>query len=337
MSILNKLIVASIPLVPRSVVRRVADRYIAGEHLAEAITLVGDLNAQGMTATLDVLGESIQNLSEADRAVDEYLQALEQLASHGLDSGVSLKPSQFGLHLDEAAGAEKILKVVKKAHELGIFVRLDMEDHPLTTPTLDLYRTLRDSYGMEVGVVVQAYMRRTFDDVMTLIDEGQTNIRLCKGIYIEPRRIAYKSFDMVRENFVFVLEHALKRGAFVGIATHDEWLVWQADRIIRENNIPPSQYEFQMLLGVDDEMHTLLADRGHSLRLYVPYGVEWYAYSSRRLRENPQVARYVAENFFRTIFSAIGDMGKAPQAIPAPESITPRVPNPDIERENQRT
>lgn len=324
MSIINKLIVASLPLVPKSIVRRIADRYIAGEQLSGAISLVGELNARGITATLDVLGESIQSLGEADRAVDEYLQALEQLATHGLKSGVSLKPSQFGMHLDEAAGAANILTVVKRAQELGIFVRLDMEDHPLTTPTLDLYRTLRDSYGMEIGVVVQAYMRRTFDDVMTLIDEGETNIRLCKGIYIEPRRIAYKSFDMVRENFVFVLEHALKRGAFVGIATHDEWLVWQADRIIRENNIPPTQYEFQMLLGVDNEMHTLLQDRGHSLRLYVPYGVEWYAYSSRRLRENPQVARYVAENFFRSIFKAIGGIGSPPRVIAAPKSITPR-------------
>lgn len=300
-SLLNRLVVHSIRFMPKMLVRRFAARYIAGDTLDDAVALVKDLNRRGIMATLDVLGESIHDLKDAERAVGEYERALAAIQAHGLDCNVSLKPSQFGLHLAPEAAHRHIEGLVARAGAQGNFVRIDMEDSSLTQATLDLYRDLRLKHPGRVGTVVQAYLRRTFEDVMALIADGPTNLRLCKGIYVEPRELAWKAFDIVRENFVAVLEAALDRGAYLGIATHDEWLFFQADRIIRARGLDPTRFEFQMLLGVDEEMQDLILARGYRLRLYVPYGPEWYAYSVRRLRENPQVAMYVAQAFFERL------------------------------------
>ena len=300
-SLLNRFVVFALRFVPKPIVRLFAGRYIAGDTLEDAVALVKSLNARGIMATLDVLGESITDPSDGDIAVAAYLKALDAIQANGLDCNVSLKPSQFGLHMDVPTATERIRAVARRAAELGNFVRIDMEDVPLTTATLTLYRALRGEVGGHIGTVVQAYLRRTLDDVLALIEEGPTNLRLCKGIYIEPRAHAYKAFDIVRDNYIYVLKEALSRGAYVGIATHDEWLFFHADRIVRELGLDPQRFEFQMLLGVDDQLQELILARGYRLRLYVPYGLEWYAYSMRRLRENPQVAMYIIEGFFKRL------------------------------------
>lgn len=296
---LNRLIVESLRFVPKGLVYRFASRYIAGDTLEDAVALVKDLNKRGIMATLDVLGEGITSLGEAEVAVNEYMKALDAIQAHGLNCNVSLKPTQFGMSLDPEVANTHITKIVARAAELQNFVRIDMEDTPYTQLTLDLYRQLRQVYPGRVGTVVQAYLRRTIDDVLSLIQEGATNLRLCKGIYIEPRHHAWKNFDIVRENYTYVLEEALKRGAYIGIATHDEWLFFQADRIIKQLGLEPHQFEFQMLLGVDKELQDLMLARGYRLRLYVPYGVNWYPYSMRRLRENPQIAFHIIKNLFQ--------------------------------------
>jgi len=303
-SIINQLVVFVLGFVPKFIVRRFAGRYIAGDSLSEAVALVKDLNQRGIIATLDVLGEGIDDISQGDAALGDYQQALAAIKEHNLDCNVSLKPTQFGLHLDEAKAGERIRSIVAQAAEMNNFVRIDMEDAPVTTATIDLYRQLRADYEGHVGTVVQAYLRRTIDDVQALMADGPTNLRLCKGIYVEPRDIAYKDFDTVRDNFIFVLQTALEGGAYIGIATHDEWLFFHADRLIRQMGLKPDQFEFQMLLGVDEKLQDLIIERGYRLRLYIPYGVEWYAYSMRRLREAPHVAMYIIEGFLRRLFGA---------------------------------
>ncbi|MDQ5830559.1 MAG: proline dehydrogenase family protein, partial [Actinomycetota bacterium] len=194
-------------------------------------------------------------------------------------------------------------EIVEYAGARGRFVRVDMEDSPYTAVTLDIVVDLHRRHE-NVGAVIQAYMRRSLDDVCRLVEAGVT-VRLCKGIYDEPRRIAYKDFDTVRQNYIFLLDELLKGGTYVGIATHDEFLIWHALRLIHQLEVPEDRYEFQMLLGVDEELRGILVGAGHKLRVYVPFGEEWFEYSSRRLKENPKIAGYVAKDVLGSVASAI--------------------------------
>jgi proline dehydrogenase len=231
--------------------------------------------------------------------VRDYLQALEEIARERLDSNISVKLTQFGLKLDFAFCLEKVRALVQRARELKNFVRIDMEDTSCTTDTLRIYDALRREFD-NVGIVVQAYLRRTLNDVRELMKNGTpTNFRLCKGIYIEPRELAYRDDDLVNNNFTLVLREILRRHAYVGIATHDERLVWEAMRLIDELMVPKTAYEFQMLLGVDEQLRDIILAAGHRLRIYVPFGKQWYAYSVRRLKENPQIAGHVIKNMFK--------------------------------------
>jgi proline dehydrogenase len=291
MSAFNRVLVTGLPLVPKPIVRRVASRYVAGETLADAIRVIQDLNGKGAMATLDVLGEEVSERGMATAAVEEYLRALEAIDREKIDSNVSIKPTMLGLKIDEGFCHENIARIVETAKRYGNFVRIDMEDSSTTDATLRIYRDLHARYG-NVGCVLQAYMRRTLSDIDGLPDPGG-NARICKGIYVEPRRIAWKGFDTVRANYVQALDKLIARGVYVGIATHDEYLACAATALIDKHGLKRDRYEFQMLLGVDQELRGILLEAGHRLRVYVPYGRDWYPYSIRRLRENPEVARHV--------------------------------------------
>ena len=295
MSLVTGAIVRTLPLMPRPLVWRVARRYVAGPSLADAVATVQRLNAEGAMATLDVLGEEVTDPGKATAAVDEYLRALDAIVAERLDSNVSIKPTMFGLKIDEALCAGNVERLVAAARERGIFVRIDMEDRTTTDFTLRVYRDLQARYG-NVGVVLQAYMRRTLADVDALPRDG-ANVRLCKGIYVEPREVAWKGYETVRGAFVAALEKLLSRGVYTGIATHDEYLVAAAVALADELGVPRERHEYQMLYGVDDELRRILVARGHRLRVYVPYGRDWYLYSLRRLRENPAIAGHVTRAF----------------------------------------
>ena len=290
MSTFNRLLVTGLPVVPKPLVGKVASRYVAGETLADAVRAVRNLNQQGAMGTIDVLGEEVKEREKALEAVEEYLQVFDTIAAEGLDSNVSIKPTLLGLKIDESFCRDNIERIVAKAKEHGNFVRIDMEDNTTTDATLRIFHELYARYG-NVGPVLQAYMRRTLSDIAAL-PEGST-VRLCKGIYVEPRTIAWKGFETVQANYVRALEKVIERGVYPGIATHDEYLTCRAVGLIDKHGLRREQYEVQMLLGVDEELRRILIAGGHRLRVFGPYGRDWYPYSMRRLRENPEVARHV--------------------------------------------
>jgi proline dehydrogenase len=289
-------VVITLPLVPKFIVGRVAARYVAGETRDEALRTVRELNARGAMATLDVLGEEVTAREKAEAAVEEYVRLFEEIDRDQVDSNVSIKLTLLGLKIDQEFCRENVERIAEAAQRFGNFVRLDMEDHTCTDATLEIYHQLQPRFG-NLGVVFQSYMRRTLSDIKSL-PEGNGNVRLCKGIYVEPRRIAWKGFETVRHNFVVALEKMIIQGVYAAIATHDEFLVGAAIALIDRYQLPRDRYEFQMLLGVDEELREILLAEGHRLRVYVPYGKDWYPYSMRRLRENPEIARHVIRQFF---------------------------------------
>jgi proline dehydrogenase len=291
MSAFNRLLVTGLPAVPKPIVGRVASRYVAGESLADAVRVIRDLNQQGAMATLDVLGEEVSEREKATAFVEEYLRVFEAIDREKIDSNVSIKLTMLGLKIDEGFCRDNVARIVETAKRFGNFVRIDMEDHTTTDATIRIYRDLHALYG-NLGIVLQAYMRRTLRDIEELPKQG-ASVRLCKGIYVEPRRVAWKGYETVRHNYVQALDKLLTQGVYVGIATHDEYLTCAASALIDRHGLARDQYEFQMLLGVDEELRRILIESGHRLRVYVPYGHDWYAYSIRRLRENPEVARHV--------------------------------------------
>jgi proline dehydrogenase len=290
-SFFNNLIVSAVQLMPKPVVGFFSKRYIAGESIDDAIRVTRDLNRQGIYATIDVLGEAVKNREEAVDSKNKALEVLDTIVKFNLKANLSIKPTQMGLAIDENFAYDQVHALVQKAKEINSFVRIDMEDSPYTDATFRLFRKLKQDYD-NLGVVVQAYMKRTYDDVVLLNKLG-TNYRLCKGIYIEPAAIAYKDKETIRKNYVKVLELMLKNGNYVGIATHDDYLINEAYRLIRELNIPKDKFEFQMLLGVKEDLRDKINNDGYKVRIYVPFGKDWYAYSTRRLKENPAVAGHI--------------------------------------------
>jgi proline dehydrogenase len=297
MSFLNKLIVTAMPLIPKAVVGRVASRYIAGTTLADGVGTVTTLNKSGMMATMDLLGEDIAAASEAHQVRDNILPILRAIDQNRLDSNVSIKPTQLGLRIDTELCYKNIRAILDEAKALGNFVRIDMEDARTTDATLAIYRRLRADGYTNTGVVIQAYLHRSESDVRALVKEG-ANIRLCKGIYNESPSIAFKGREEIRDNFMKLLSIILEGGTYVGIATHDDVLIDGALGLIRKLGLKQSQYEFQMLLGVREARRDQIVKGGHRLRVYVPYGEQWYAYSTRRLKENPAMAWYITKAIF---------------------------------------
>ena len=293
MALLDRAIVRALPVVPKPVVQMISSRYIAGRRLQDACRVVGRLNDEGKMATVDVLGEEVANTTEALEILHDYQEALAEVERNRLDANVSVKLTALGLKLGYEHARANLETLVADAAERSNFVRIDMEDSSTTDDTLRLYRELREAGHDNVGVVFQAYMRRTLEDIAGLSDL-RPNVRVCKGIYVEPPDIAYQGFEEVQENFMRSLEALLDAGAYVGIATHDERLLEQAEALVGEQDLGPDEYEFQMLLGVREKRGDELVRAGHRLRIYIPFGEDWYAYSLRRLQENPKIAGYIA-------------------------------------------
>jgi proline dehydrogenase len=297
--VLDRAIVRVLPAVPRSVVRRVAAPYIAGPTLDDARRVVSGLNAAGMRATVDVLGEEIAEPHEAEAIAQSYHAALEAIAADGLDANVSIKLTGFGLKVDPELCRTLVGELVRDADARGIFVRIDMEDSSTTDDALGLYRSLREEGRDRVGVVLQAALRRTLDDIEALAPL-QPSVRLCKGIYLEPPSVAFQEFEAIRASFVACLDALLATGARTAIATHDEWLLERT--LERVAGLDRDAFELQMLLGVRGARARELVAAGYPLRVYVPYGRQWYEYSLRRLQENPKVAGYVARDVVGRVF-----------------------------------
>lgn len=296
MNVVNKFIVMFVKLLPESIVYIFAKKYIAGKKLQEAVAETKKLNAKGICATMDILGESIKCKEEATTAKNEVLEILDAIEEHKLDSNVSIKPTQLALGLDNDFCFELFDEICARAKELNNFIRIDMEDSPYTDATFELLGKLRKKYD-NVGIVVQAYLRRTIADVKKWNPTGVT-YRICKGIYVEPEEIAFKGYQEVRDKFLEALEIMLDDGNYVGIATHDDYLVDGSYKMIKDKQIAKDKYEFQMLYGVKPALRDKINSEGHKIRIYVPFGESWYAYSIRRLQENPNMAWYITKSIF---------------------------------------
>lgn len=298
----NKMIAGVLPYMPKKLVWVFSKEYIAGETIDDALKAAKKLNEEGILTTIDVLGEFIKNLDEAEANKKEYLQVIEAAEAAQIQGNYSLKPTSFGLLIDKDIAFKHIREIVAKAASFNNFVRVDMEDSPCTDLEIELFRKLKAEFPKNVGLVFQAYMKRTLDDIKNLEDihseEHPINYRLCKGIYVEPAEIAYKGYDLVNEHYLKDLDYMMSKGMYPAIATHDKPLLDGAYQLIEKYNYKPDQYEFQMLYGVTPALRKSIIDKGHRMRVYVPFGKEWFGYSTRRLKENPKMAMTITKAIF---------------------------------------
>jgi len=293
----NKCIVWILPVFPKPFIWIFSRRYIAGRTIEDGIQKAKRLNDEGCMVTMDVLGEYITDLCEAETAKQSCMDILEAIKREKINGNLSLKLSQLGLNIDREVCYRNVKAIVQKAAETGSFVRIDMEDSAATDATLDIYRRLRKEFK-NVGVVIQAYLKRSKDDVRKLIAEEIAHLRICKGIYQEPASIAFKDKQAIRDNYLDLVRTMFESGSYVGLATHDRILIDGILAMVENLKVPPNQFEFQMLLGVTEHLRTQLVSNGHTLRVYVPYGEQWYGYCMRRMKENPQVAGHIVKNLF---------------------------------------
>jgi proline dehydrogenase len=291
MNLFDRLIAASLPITPKPIVRHFARPYLAGETIEEMVRTVGGINAEGFLCAISILGEFVTQREESEAAVREYKEVLDTIQTRNLNSNIHIKLSHMGLKLDKEFCYQNIRELLTHAKTHSNFIRLDMEDSSMTSDTLDMYERLKDEFD-NVGVVIQSCLRRSLDDARRLA-KIKGNVRVVKGIYIEPRSISYHDKEIIRSSYVRILEELLGAGCYTAIATHDERLVYEGYNVVDRLGLEPSQYEFQMLLGVDAPLRRIILDSGHRLRVAVPFGAKWYPYSLRRLRENPTVAGYV--------------------------------------------
>ena len=299
---LNKIIAHILPYMPKKLVWIFSQRYIAGETIEDGLQAARELNQQGIEVTIDLLGEFITSLSQAEENKNKYLEIIERFTEEKIRGNFSLKPTMFGLLLDRDVCYAHLREIAAKAVEKNNFVRIDMEDSKCVDPELTLFKSLKAEFSGHVGLVLQAYLHRTIKDLVyfsQMPSNGHPlNFRLCKGIYIEPAEIAYKGHEVVREHYLEDLEFMLKNKMYAAIATHDKYLVDGALKLIEKYQVPKSMYEFQMLFGVTPELRNSIVNEGHKMRVYVPFGQEWFNYSTRRLKENPQVAGHIIKALF---------------------------------------
>lgn len=298
----NKLISQLLPYMPKKLVWIFSKRYVAGEKLDDAIRICKELNAGGILVSIDLLGEFITRLDEATAYKNTYLEIIDRKEAEKISGNFSLKPTMFGLLLDEEVCYRNIREIVAKAAGYGSFVRVDMEDSQCVDKEIALYRRLKTEFPKNVGLVVQAYLKRTLDDIRSMKDlhsaDNPLNFRLCKGIYVEPAAIAYKKYEEINTHFLRDLEYMFQEGMYPGIATHDKPLVEGAYALIDQYKVPKTRYEFQMLYGVTPELRRSIVEKGHQMRVYVPFGKEWFGYCTRRLKENPKMAGQIIKAIF---------------------------------------
>jgi len=298
----NKFIASILPYFPKKFIWIFSRAYISGVTMADAMRVSRELNALGIKVTLDVLGEFITSLDEAEANKQEYLDLIDETHKNGIDGNYSLKPTSFGLLLDKEECYRIMREIVAKAASYNNFCRIDMEDSPCTDLEIELYRRLHAEFPRNVGLVLQAYLKRTYSDLEKMLDmntpEIPTNYRLCKGIYVEPAEISYKKYEEINKHYLEDLEFMFRNKIFVGIATHDKPLIEGAYELIRKYNVPKNMYEFQMLYGVTPKLRQSIVDGGHLMRVYVPFGEKWFGYSTRRLKENPKIASHIIKAIF---------------------------------------
>jgi proline dehydrogenase len=299
---INRLIANILPYMPKRLVWIFSKKYISGVSLSDAIRESIKLNEEGCTVTIDILGEYVAELREAEQYKIQYINAIEQFAAQKVNGNFSLKPSMFGLLLDKEICYENIREIVKVADHFDSFIRIDMEDSTCTDDEIFLFRRLKTEFPRRVGLVVQAYLRRTLHDLKQLTElntpSSPLNFRLCKGIYVEDASVAYKGYQEVRDHYMEDLEYMLLNGIFAGIATHDSYLVEQSMLLIEKHKIPKERYEFQMLFGVNPNLRRSIVQKGYPMRVYVPFGQQWFNYSTRRLKENPNMVWHIIKAIF---------------------------------------
>lgn len=298
----NKLISKILPYMPKKLVWQFSKEYIAGVTIDDAVIASKKLNAEGILTTIDVLGEFITNLDEAEANKNEYLEVIEKAEKAGVDGNYSLKPTFFGLLLDKEVAYTHIREVVAKAASYNNFVRIDMEDTPCTDMSIEIFRRIKAEFPENVGLVLQAYLKRTEDDIKQMADlhseKVPLNFRLCKGIYVEPEALAYKNYDEINDHFLKDIELMLKEGMYPSIATHDKPVVDGAFKLLEKYNPSKDRYEFQMLYGVTPALRKSIVDAGHKMRVYVPFGQQWFGYCTRRVKENPGMAGVIMKAIF---------------------------------------
>lgn len=299
----NHMIAAFLPYMPKKLVWMFSGEYIAGQNLDEALVNAKKLNEKGILTTIDVLGEFITTLDEAAANKEEYLQVIEAAEKAGIDGNYSLKPTFFGLLLDQEVAYQHIREVVVKAASYNNFVRIDMEDSPCTDMEIEIFRRLKLEFPKNVGLVVQSYLRRTHRDIEALSDlhtpEIPLNLRICKGIYVESESIAFKKYEEINEHFIDDIDYMFQHKMYPAIATHDVPIVEAAYRLIEKYKVPKDSYEFQMLYGVTPGLRRSIVEKGHRMRVYVPFGKQWFGYCTRRLKENPQMAGMIIKALFK--------------------------------------
>jgi len=298
----NKFIAAILPWFPKKFIWIFSKSYISGVTIEDAMRVSKDLNSKKIKVTLDVLGEFIKTLDEAELNKKEYLDLIDTSFKNNIDGNVSLKPTSFGLLIDKEICYNHIREIVAKAASYNSFIRIDMEDSPSTDDEIELFRRLKAEFPANVGLVLQAYLKRTLKDIEGMMDLNSAEIplsfRLCKGIYVEPASISFKKYEEINQHFLEDLELLLKSKIHVGIATHDKPLVEGAYKLIAKYKVPKHMYEFQMLYGVTPKLRESIVNEGHTMRVYVPFGKQWYGYSTRRLKENPQMVSHIIKAIF---------------------------------------
>lgn len=299
---INKLISNILPYMPEKLVWQFSKEYIAGETISDAVDAAKKLNDQGILTTIDVLGEFIKRLDEAEANKYEYLEVIETAEKAGVDGNYSLKPTFFGLLIDKEVAYRHIREIVEKAASHDNFIRIDMEDSPCTDLTIELFRRIREEFPANVGIVLQSYLKRTHQDIQLLQDLQKdgvpVNIRLCKGIYVEPPEIAYKNYHEINQHFLEDIELMIQENMYPAIATHDIPVVEGAYKILEKYGCSKQSYEFQMLYGVTPSLRKSILEAGHRMRVYVPFGKQWFGYCTRRVKENPAMASVIMKAIF---------------------------------------
>jgi proline dehydrogenase len=298
----NRFIAAILPYFPKKFIWIFSRSYISGETLDDAMRVSKDLNSKNIKVTLDVLGEFIKTLEEAELNKNEYLNLIDISYKNHIDGNFSIKPTSFGLLLDKEKCYQYTKEIVAKAATYNGFIRIDMEDSPCTDDEIALFRRLKAEFPSNVGLVIQAYLRRTLKDLEQMLDLNSPEIplsyRLCKGIYVESEAIAFKKYEEINKHYIEDLEFIFRNKIYVGIATHDKPLIEAAYSLIKKHNVPKYMYEFQMLYGVTPRLRDSIVNEGHTMRVYVPFGKQWFGYSTRRLKENPKMASHIIKAVF---------------------------------------